>query len=515
MKRGLAIALAFSLCACGKTREKEPNDHFTNATAVKPGRTILGTMASAKDIDVYRVDVGQDLGILSFHLGGIRDVDFVISFQDKDRQELKRFDETATGGDEDGVDLGVARGLYYLALSNKNPKADNPAQEYGLQLMLSSSQGREAEPDDTALTASTMTVGGVTRGHFFPSRNLLSSTTDQLEEDWYRINVDKEGLFSLNVDVSEVPGVDGVMEVYDTANFYKIKDVDSSGPGEPEILRNFGVRGPVQYLLRLRSKTRAASASVPYEILTELLPYAGTTEFEPNDQRLDATPFNQDSITGTISPAGDQDWYRIAVATEPKQLLTLSLAAVQGMDLVLTVMDDLGNPVVVSDNAGKEQPETMTGLGVSSGTWYAVVGEKSRRASDSRRSYTLAKSLTSWQPGLEFELNNTTAAAQAIKVGESADGYIAPKGDADWFEFNVYKSADITLDVTGVLNVKLALTLFDQEYKELLAVAGAKQGEPVSFQRTLEAGTYSARLQAADAGQNNVRDKYTLRLRAR
>ena len=69
-------------------------------------------------------------------------------------------------------------------------------------------------------------------------------------------------------------------------------------------LRNFGVRGPAKYLLRLRAKDKnSGNADVPYDLMTELLPYQGRGEFEPNDQRADATPFEEDSIDGLIAPA--------------------------------------------------------------------------------------------------------------------------------------------------------------------------------------------------------------------
>ena len=68
--------------------------------------------------------------------------------------------------------------------------------------------------------------------------------------------------------------------------------------------------------------------------------------------------------------------------------------------------------------------------------------------------------------------------------------------------------------LTGVINVAAALTLYDQEYNEL-AAAASKTGEPVAIERELDRGTYAARLKPSDPAQNNVRDKYSLRVRVK
>ena len=512
MRKLLPLLCVLPLWACGAQKEREPNNDFSAATPIRPGK-VQGTISSPADVDYYRLDATQD-AVLSVHVGGIRDVDFVLSVWDKDRQELKRYDETGAGGDEEALDIGVHPGPVYLILSNKNEKADNPTQPYAMEVKLDKAVGRELEPNDTPQTASPLDIPGVTRGHYFPSRNLLSGDTDYLEQDWFRINIPQAGLHLLNIDLSEVPKVDPVIEIYDT-NGYKVKEVDSGGVGEGESLKNFGARGPVQFLMRLYSKHRTGNPDAAYEILSELIPYQGRTEFEPNDLRGDATPFEGETIEGTLAPEGDVDWYKVTVKDDSKQLLRATVSGVEGLDLVLKFCDALGNVLVTADNMGKGQPEVVTGIGVSKGDYYLVVSEKTGRKADGRHPYTLTKTLVPWQEGLEYELNDTTAAAQAIKIGDSVDGYLAPKGDVDYYQFNVYQKGTVLFELAGVLNVQFSATLLDQDSRKVQSWSAPKAGEPLSFEKELEAGTYVLRLEGSSPDQNNVRDKYSLRLRIR
>ncbi len=503
----------FLVGACGPAREVEPNYSYQQATPLKAGGTGVGTMKNAKEPHWWRIDAAGE-GVLSVKLGGIRDIDFVLSAYDKDRRELVRVDETTTGGDEQLTSLGVSPGAYYLTVSNKNPTADNPSQEYRLVTKFDAAKGRELQPNYSAPTAQPIEPGGIVRGWYWPTRNLLADDAQARGVDhWFSVDVNKQGLFLLNVDVGEVRKVDPILEVYDI-NGYKLTTVDQGGIGEGESLRNFGVRGPAKYLLRLRSKyDNAGNSDDPFDLMTELLPYQGRTEFEPNNQRSDATPFELDAIQGAIAPAGDSDWYKVAVGTESKFILRADVTGVPGMELVLSLKDSFGNDLSIVDNAGKEQPQVMTGWGVTKGDYYLVVSEKTGKKFDGRSPYTLSRKLIAWQPGLEWEPNDSTGTVQALKIGESVDGYFAPKGDQDWYEFNVYQKGVVELESTGVVNVAPAMTLFDQEYRELASAAAVKPGDPVTLSRELDRGTYDVRLRPADPAQNNVRDKYAFRVR--
>ena len=86
-------------------------------------------------------------GVLSAKLGGIRDVDFVLSAFDKDRRELVRVDETTVGGDEQLLDLGVSPGRLLPRRLETRRTANNPTQEYQLVTKFEPAAGRERQPN--------------------------------------------------------------------------------------------------------------------------------------------------------------------------------------------------------------------------------------------------------------------------------------------------------------------------------------------------------------------------------
>ncbi len=512
--RWWALGAVLALSACGTARESGSNFTYQQASALRPGQTGVGTMKDAKDPHWWRVEVKSE-GVLSAKVGGIRDIDFVLSAYDGQRRELMRVDETSVGGDERLIGLGVSPGTYYLVLSNKNPNANNPSEEYRLETTFEPARGRERRPNGSAAAAQTIEADGTVRGWFWPTRDLLAPDPAAPDEHWFAVPVDKAGLFLLNADVGPVPKIEPVLEVYDT-NGYKLASADAGSVGAGLSLRDFGVRGPAKVYLRLYSKyPGAGNPDIPFDLMTELIPYQGGTEVEPNDQLSDATPFAGDSIQGTIFPAGDVDWYKVTVSTDAKFLLRAQLSGVPGLQLSLSLRDSTGRELTAASEPGSGRPQTLTGWGATQGDYYLVVSEKTGRKADQRDAYTLTKTLTPWQPGLEWEPNDSTATAQALKPGQSVDGYFAPRGDQDWYEFNLYQKATVELDLTGVTNVTPTVALFDQEYNPIALSSADAPGQGVQLTRALDPGTYDVRLMPADPAQNNVRDKYTFRVQAK
>ena len=105
--RPLAVLLvAAVLCACGKTREKEPNDDFSTATPVKAG-SVEGTLSSAKDVDFYRLDVDQEPATLFAHLSGIRDADFGAETAEMSKNQILQQAGTAILAQAKGINQGA------------------------------------------------------------------------------------------------------------------------------------------------------------------------------------------------------------------------------------------------------------------------------------------------------------------------------------------------------------------------------------------------------------------------
>jgi len=243
------------------------------------------------------------------------------------------------------------------------------------------------------------------------------------------------------------------------------------------------------------------------------LPYRGQLEFESNDHRLEATTFEQESIQGYIHPKGDIDWYKISLDKDSRLILTARLEGLPEMDLKLKFCDVLGHPLIIVDNHRRGKPEVLTGVGVSGGEYYLVVSEKTHKKSNTRQSYTLSKKLIPYQEGLEYEVNDSSSSTQSIEVGKILNGYLAPAGDTDWYEFNIYSEGTAVFELTGLLNVRWTLSLYDQEYNEIMAKLAEKIGQPLRLEKSLKTGTYAVRVRAKNKNQNNVRDKYTLRIK--
>ena len=102
LRRLLPVVLSAAvLLACSPVvDEVEPNHDLAHASRLPANGRARGTISGPDEVDWYKISIDRDSGVLSLHVGGIRDIDFVLSFRDKDGRELMRVDETGVGGDE-------------------------------------------------------------------------------------------------------------------------------------------------------------------------------------------------------------------------------------------------------------------------------------------------------------------------------------------------------------------------------------------------------------------------------
>ncbi|SEN24091.1 hypothetical protein SAMN05444354_1356 [Stigmatella aurantiaca] len=133
----------------------------------------------------------------------------------------------------------------------------------------------------------------------------LSADPSKPDEDWYRLAPGAARTADLTL--SGIPGVDGVLEVYDRDR-NRLGSVNSEGDGKPERLPNLYVEG--ERFVRV-SSARKGSGGAYTLTLSYRRPNDGE-EREPNDRAVDATPLTLgQAVAAYIGHSGDEDWYRI------------------------------------------------------------------------------------------------------------------------------------------------------------------------------------------------------------
>jgi Bacterial pre-peptidase C-terminal domain len=172
-----------------------------------------------------------------------------------------------------------------------------------------------------------------------------------------------------------------------------------------------------------------------------------TQEVEPNDTPATATPLNLTScppvVSGSISPAGDVDYYSFSVPSGGAVLWARVNTAVSNSDRdsVLTVFNNNGTVAETDDDDGFGNdcgPTAVTmfasaiaGRQLNPGTYYLQV--KDFDPTKTITPYTLEAVLTTTSAN-ESEPNNTALTANSIATPIGVrDASILPVGDVDYY----------------------------------------------------------------------------------
>jgi hypothetical protein len=191
-------------------------------------------------------------------------------------------------------------------------------------------------------------------------------------------------------------------------------------------------------------------------------------EVEPNDTDAQATPLALGgTMRGKVDPDTDVDRYRIAVA-QPG-MLAVMLSAVDA-DLALEIEDGSGKVVAKSDRGGVRVKEGVPNLGVSPGTYVAVVRvipHRSRKGSAESKPppvYELTAQMVSPAPNAEHEPDDDRGSAGELIVGDTGTGFIGWKGDVDAWKTSIEALAArdaLDVEVSAVDGVAFELELDD------------------------------------------------------
>lgn len=223
-----------------------------------------------------------------------------------------------------------------------------------------------------------------------------------------------------------------------------------------------------------------------------------TDESEPNDGDDTATALALGAtVRAKIEPDTDVDTFKIAV-TEVGAL-AVEVSGIDGVDLTLEVEDAGGSVLARSDRGGVRVKEGVPNLGVSPGTYRAVVKmkkapppkpvkpKKGAKPVDAGIEvvpapvYEITARMAPVTANAEREPDDDRGTALDLIVGDAVTGYVGWAGDVDVWKLSVETLSEknaIDIEVGAVEGVALSVELTDGIGNPLVA-RKAPRGQPL------------------------------------
>jgi hypothetical protein len=343
---------------------------------------------------------------------------------------------------------------------------------------------QEREPNDTAEHA--LLIGGTA----VVEANLGADPV-RPDVDWYQLRAAVPS--TVDVAVTCPPGADLALEVVDETGTV-LAAVNGAGLGGAERLPDLDVSGKA--FLRVVSMRKGAGGA--YTVAVRYMERIPGFEREPNDRRVEATPVALgQAISGLLAHGNDVDIYRYemprpeepdAGSPEPEAdggappdagaprasdappgrvPIRIDLSAVEGVAYDVQVLTE-AEAVLFSARSGEGAPLSVRNVGVRATDQlvYVVVrsspvgtGKDARRGSNPDASYTLTAALEEAGASAELEPNDDAAHATPLPANSYREGYLAPKGDVDYYLLTTDGPAVVKAQLTGVEKVDLVLSL--------------------------------------------------------
>lgn len=222
---------------------------------------------------------------------------------------------------------------------------------------------------------------------------------------------------------------------------------------------------------------------------------------------------------GYICPLQDQDWYEIEV-TSPLVEISLEMASIySGVPVTYGLY-----PVGSTATAVATPDDGAVGVGralkdvhcVTPGSYVVSVRSQDLAEEDRTHEYSLSIAEFPEPDSREATGNDSEEQATALALGEVAQGYIACRGDEDWFAVDVSANSVVQLQLTmPVADVQLQAqliapdgTVVETLTNESLATATNLSAAPLVEQ----GGTYYVRVADDDGGEADAEQPYELQV---
>lgn len=299
----------------------------------------------------------------------------------------------------------------------------------------------EKEPNNSFAESQEISLKG-------KSAEVTGYLSDEKDTDYYHINIPE---FSIGaVTLSGVKGINHAITLWRGAQSPELfKIIDDNRKSSSEEMVNFSF-SPGRWYIAVshgdRDKKKGNTEN-SYTLSITLRP-PGAEEKEPNDSSARATDITgMHEITGYYSPSinrmneegnrsyAEEDWYRMEVHNS-SSVADIELSAVDGVNPVLSVLDEKGEILYEIDRNNAGHGETIKGLALSRrGTYYILIYPRSFHL-PVPSPYFLTVSFSQQEKGREYEPNDTIEKAASLDDG-TIDGHIQRDDDVDVYRYEV------------------------------------------------------------------------------
>ncbi len=267
----------------------------------------------------------------------------------------------------------------------------------------------ESEPNDELEQANELRLGQSIEGLF----------QAEDDEDWYKLLVSQPGKNIIRIDLTGVTGVNSYLEIYNDKE-ERLKESDIGNDGEGETIINFGVTEGIYYI---KVGGRQKNEKDKYLLSIKLLgPWQEDQEFELNDELEQANKIKLGkAVKGFAYPDSDEDWYTVTVPEPGLDILVVELFGLDGVDLLLELLDADSRELKQANNGEMGEKETIVRMKVKPGKYYIMVNNAGFNAD---KTYTLRAGKPTAPPASIEEVNQAlTKALDWLARTQTKEGY--------------------------------------------------------------------------------------------
>jgi hypothetical protein len=508
----LAFALLPGFYCSHSVSEKEPENNIRKqAQKLEPKQTLVGSFYSAAGTDVDYLYVSVDApAMIKGQLSAVKGVDSeILFFRKGEAAPFKIVNDNKSSLNERFGPYLISSPGVVIAIRPTQPVNDEKyaklKYEFSYELT-AAPLPMEQEANDTIEQANPIeggVGGGVIRGYY---GNALSG--NDIEKDFFSINIPEKQKYRLSAKLSKVTGIDGVLRLY-SSDGEKLLTVDNGVTGEEENIFSYGVQGPTTLYLSVNSKDYKISDTEYYELKVDVNPYEEKYELEPNDTIREATPIKASKIFGDFSSDQDVDYYRFYNETFETVNFFAEVVPGSNYDIKMELYHGINLPPVVFDDGGDDMSEGIANWTVKPlETIYLKLGKKS---SGKGGAYTLNTQVDAPSENQEKEPNNSIKTATILEPEKGITGFINPNKDQDYYKLKIPGQGKYRIELESPTDCAMSISILDVKGNKTEGKIAAKPGENISLQTILDSEGYIL-AQCENATKPLYKNPYRLRI---